>query len=300
MKNVFLIPASIFPLVLFALLCSCNTGPDGGSALSGEPLLRKINFYYLDSLGIEATYIESYCDVNNATPTRDTVTFPEAYALSGNTLVENNPDELGDNGTVIETVTLTRGGSGTGLQGGVWKVQSIAFPVVSGSDGSGNALDANDRAEVALDSELAVDLSADEQAFTADGLYEYGSVQPAKAFVANWKGNPDVAPDSIAVTAVSQYVARLQGLRTGEIVTVTYSADVSVITFTSSAAAHAKDVFHAYAESCPDDPLPGWFSDFLQANQNANGDGDYTGYGLAKKRAGPQRFSHERFSRELF
>ncbi len=282
MKSLFLIPASISLLVLSA----CHSGP------KQERNLLQTLAYLADTSGHLMVFdYKSSC--RGDTLTRDTLNYYFGYRLSGDTLVEEVPMDLPDGGRIMKTTTLKRTGTGTRMDS-VWEVQSVRYPVLSGSYGPGTALDSADQAGDARDSEATVYEGEVEQVFSvnhAEGIRDgdsifhsgegpvfsvgvlrfYGNAQPARKGLADWTNNPSLNTRSIAVSAVDAYTMRFKGLRTGEVVTEVYSPDYTLEDFSSSVAAHAPYRHYLYAQNCPDDGLPAWFDGFLQENAGADG-----------------------------
>ncbi len=258
MRNLFLIPASISLLALGA----CNIfNPDGGDSPAENFVAAES--YTTANGNLYRTEAESYCEGN--TLEQDPYMIREAYTLSGNTLNEQESDTLEDGGVVLETLTLKRSGSGTDLQGGTWNSRSLAYLVASGSEGQGAALDADDKKEFATDSLLNTYALPESEVFTADSVYTYANVQAARFFLAVWNSG-DTADDSISVSYVSQYVLRFKGLRTGEVLTETYSGDLNEITYSSNVPADTTLHLYNSPPSCPQPDLS-WVESFIEANQ---------------------------------
>ncbi len=114
-----------------------------------------------------------------------------------------------------------------------------------------------------------------EQVFTRDSLHVYGNAQPAKSVLFELKEYSQLAAESLTVSQVDTYTVQLKGLRTGEVITETYSPDNRTHDFSSSVAAHAPHRFYINAQSCPDEPLPlSWYNAFLRGNLKAGGSQD--------------------------
>ncbi len=256
--RLFLIPASISLL----LLAICRGEPKiGGNLLNA--------YAYNDSAQtLKLWRFASHCEDDDLV--QDTMAYSATYAISGDTLTENVPYNLAHDGQIRAATTLMRDGSGAGLQG-AWKVKSVEFFILSGSEG-GSVLDSVDRANGDFDTALKADEGVEELVFSADSVHEYGNARPALAFLSAWKSNREVADvEAIAVKMISQYVAQLKGLRTGETVTITSSPDMDGSDYVSSVAAHKPYRFYINAQSCPDGSYlgsgwPKWYLDFLRAN----------------------------------
>jgi hypothetical protein len=203
-----------------------------------------------------------------------------AFTLSGNALTIEIPGALQDGGMLRETDVLKRNGSGSGLQGGFWETQSETYQGVG-------TLDSADRMEESDDS---LDDSYDPRqvVFSKDSIYSYGNPQLARSFIAGWNFDGDSAIDSISLSYVSQYVAQLTGLITGEIVTITYAVQNGNAEVTYSSSVSVDSTFHYYAnaESCPDATGPAWFDAFVNNNEKPSA---YGSLGVRKISALPRR-----------
>jgi hypothetical protein len=172
-----------------------------------------------------------------------------------------------ESGATLERVSrYSRVGSGTGLEG-LWSFTKREQRLVSGiltqeeKDGLENDERLDDRDAAYTHFWLR---------FTGGKLLTYQKREYAKRFIADWNGefaqmnDADSARYAITVKAVDQNTVELKGRKNGETVRITHSFEVT--TYSSDTPGHALHRFFSKPETCPNEEIPLWYREFLDAN----------------------------------
>jgi hypothetical protein len=269
------------------MLSGCMTGGDGSiEGLSSASLKREQGTYRIEGGNIineNRIRHNAYCSLGQVVTRTDTLkndTIP--FELAGNTLILFNPHlDTMESGAlvqqVIQTMRMGRGSSLTGL----WQYTEQSYRVLAG------ALSEEERAEAEEEKTEANshwDITTFQVQFSGGAITTFEDTKTAEAFLSDWnEGDPDnqYAADSarydIAVKVVGKYQVELKGRLTGETVLLTLENDRSE-TFQSSDPAHASHRYDRIPKSCPNEPEPLWYREFLDANYK-------TGSGFEKRGA---------------
>ncbi len=252
------------------ILSSCDpVGPSGGSS---NGTFLESGTYHVSADGQSLIVDLGHPACQDSVLVRDTEIDSTPYALSGNVLTIRTSSNLDDGFFVQETLTLKRASDGNALQG-TWVEQSDSYALSPAGD-----MNAEDDTALKGDSLFNSYTTQREWVFTADSAYSYGNVQAARFFVHGWSSDYQYYTDeSVTATYVSQYVARLTGGVTGEVVTVTFSPDDNVETFSSSVSGHATSSMYLNPVSCPNPDAPGWYYMFPgdQQDHGSRSDGHH-------------------------
>ena len=271
MKSTFLLST----IAAIACLTGCVTGGSGGvtpntggSEKSVSPYTI-VNGKIVTPARVDTTYD---CDGDSPVTYLDTVAADSlAYELTGNSLKfsDRHLDTLAS-GTVSQTaLTLERVGSGTGLEG-TWNYRIYKSLIVSGTPTAAD-LDTLARRDSIINKLIGDEIV--QVRFSNGLIYTYVDINTAEAFLQEWNGTSDggspqfadSARYDVAVRVISRYVVELKGLKSAETITLTLDNDGSR-TYSSNLAGHAEFHFVANTKTCPNNPAPVWFSEFLLAN----------------------------------
>jgi hypothetical protein len=219
----------------------------------------------------------SYCSGNSLSEYFDTIQpgyDTTEYANSGDSLwLIMPPETTYSSYTAYQTeLVFLRNGTGTGLVG-KWGVCGIDYRILSGSFSTTErqSLDSSNATMVAMYDSMGM-----EYVFTGAmvklgyrGGYNYATSFITSWNSPSWNGNPaDSALYDISVAALSNTKVRLTGRKSGEIVTIVWTAGSAPDqTYTSSNPAHAPNTYFQNPTACPDNPEPDWWSGFLSDNE---------------------------------
>lgn len=214
---------SLFSLLAVTLLMVCGDS-DNAVGPNGPDNSIIVTYTIVGNLIIvsypETIYTYSYCDGNQLIVENDT---SEAGSDTTSFLLLNN-----DNLLVIEGDTLTRIGTGSGIQG-VWSMAGFGTITIGAST------------------------------ITVSESYSY-----ADMFIEEWDMFP--MADNVTATKLSENMVQLTGSISGEVVTISWNA-AGDVTYSSSNSQHATGVVYDNPTACPNDE-PEWLLLFLDENES--------------------------------
>jgi hypothetical protein len=269
------------------LLSGCMTGGDGKiEGPSSASLKREQGTYRIEGGSIineNRIRLNIYCSLGEVVTDTDTLkndTIP--FELAGNTLILFNPRlESMESGAVVQHVLQAmRVGRGASLTG-LWQYVSQSYRIQEG------ALSAEEKAE--LDERKArtnaqMGLTTFQVQFAGGAITTFEDTKTAEVFLSDWNDSPSDFPDGadsarydISVKVVGKHEVEMKGRLNGETVRLTLENDRSK-TFQSSDPAHASHRYDRTPKSCPNEPEPLWYREFLDANYK-------TGSGFEKRGA---------------
>lgn len=210
----------------------------------------------------------AYCEMDDLithvdTTEADTVEFK----IAGSTLtVTWDKDTTETGAVVVQSLVLTRQGSGSGLNG-LWLSVRQEYTVVSGTLSESEKAEYDDNVE--SDSIRRLETKS-WLGFNNGQITSYERRDHAALFIRDWQNVesgslPNSTTYAIDVKAIHPSTVELKGRENGEIVRITWSGR-SDRTYTSSLPGHAVHRYFRTPTSCPNEFEPEWYGAFLQAN----------------------------------
>ena len=238
-------------LIFLSLSCGDSTSGNGNPVQPTKAGYTITASYPYTSAGdsIVATMNVNMCD---STGLKHVTTMTMKYIITGETLSVWYASSTGDALSADQSAGILvylRQGRGSGLIG--------TWTMIGGKDSLSSPVDTTG----------AGYSTSDVTEFTGTTMDSYCKGTPAQNAYETYKALFASMPEyQITVTQPNDLTVQLHGATSGETVSITYAADYSSITFSSSVQGNAPHTYYLNPSTCPNDIMPTWFYSFLEAN----------------------------------